>query len=316
VTGDVFVVGPVRSGTSWLQTMLAEHPDLASPPETHLFANYLGPLDEAWQQDRSLVAAALDAPDAQVVHGLSTVVDDTEFVALLRGFYDAVRDPVVAAKAGATRLLEKTPDHAVCLDTITRVVPDAAIVFMVRDPRATVRSVLQASTEPWGDWAPKTVHDAAGLWRRSVRPVFRYRKDPRVVVVRYEDLCSDPEELARVAKFVGLAHPSTWLRTTPDVSPDARSSTVVRGAANEQPFHPYGARGFSFHDRTTRRELTRYESAYVVTRCRDEMRALGYDVETGPLPARLRAEQFVGAVRYKSRQIWRNRGGRAGSGDG
>ena len=39
----IFIVGPVRSGTSWLQTMLAEHPDIASPPETHVFTNYLAP---------------------------------------------------------------------------------------------------------------------------------------------------------------------------------------------------------------------------------------------------------------------------------
>ena len=42
---DIFIVGPVRSGTSWLQTMLAEHPDIASPPETHFFTNYLAPLE-------------------------------------------------------------------------------------------------------------------------------------------------------------------------------------------------------------------------------------------------------------------------------
>jgi hypothetical protein len=49
---------------------------------------------------------------------------------------------------------------------ILRVVPDAAIVFLVRDPRDTVRSLLEAGGESWGCWTPKSVEDASGATRR------------------------------------------------------------------------------------------------------------------------------------------------------
>ena len=55
---DIFIVGPARSGTSWLQTMLAEHPDIASPPETGLFVEFLAPMERAWQRHRQQLQTA------------------------------------------------------------------------------------------------------------------------------------------------------------------------------------------------------------------------------------------------------------------
>ncbi len=302
---DIFIVGPVRSGTSWLQTMLAEHPDIASPPETHLFTNYLEPLADAWAQDRARVAAALGERGTRVGHGLATVVTDEEFLALMQSFYATIRELVLSAKPGARRLLEKTPDHAVCLDTIQRISPDAKIVYLVRDPRDTVRSLLEAGDELWGDWAPTSVQDATTLWLRSVRPWFPRKRDPRLTLVRYEDLRSDPAELDRVATFLGLEPTARWLRTGVDAPPQARSSTVVRGDAAVHMLNPYGATGFSYHDRAHRRELSRYETAYVTTRCRAEMKVLGYPVDAGPMPARLRAELYARALRAKTRSLRR-----------
>jgi hypothetical protein len=305
VESDVFIVGPVRSGTSWLQTMLAEHPTLASPPESHLFANYLGPLEDSWRNDRSRVAAALAEPGALVGHGLATVMSDDEFTEQLRSFYDSVRKLVLAAKPGASRLLEKTPDHARWIDTIFRVAPDASIVFIVRDPRDTVRSLLGARGERWGYWVPQSLKDATTLWLTNVRPYFRVKRDPRVVLIRYEDLRADVAEFERVAKFLGLEQPARWLTTSIDAAPSARTSTVVRGDAARHDLNPYDAASFSYHDRTASRHLTDYEAAYVVMRCRDEMKALGYSTELDTIPARMRVERGARAIRVKSALLWR-----------
>jgi hypothetical protein len=308
---DIFIVGPARSGTSWLQTMLAEHPDIASPPETHLFTNYLAPLADTWAQDRARVAAALGERGTQVGHGLATVVTDDEFIALVQSFYATVRALVLSAKPGARRLLEKTPDHAVCLDTIQRISPEALIVYLVRDPRDTVRSLLEAGDETWGDWAPTSVQDATTLWLRNVQPWFPRKRDPRITLVRYEDLRSDPAELERIATFLGLGPTESWLQTAIDAPPQARSSTVVRGDAAAHMLNPYGATGFSYHDRGERRQLSRYESAYITTRCRAEMKVLGYPLDVGPVPARLRAELYARAARAKARSMWRRASGGA-----
>jgi hypothetical protein len=295
--GDVFIVGPVRSGTSWLQTMLAEHPSLASPPETHLFARYLGPLDESWRADRQRLALG----GGQVEFGLPTVMTEGEFLAQIKSFYAKTRELVLAAKPGATRLLEKTPDHSHWLDTIWRVVPNASVIFMVRDPRATVRSVLTARSADWGDWAPQSVADATSLWLASVRPLFPHKRDPRLTLVRYEDLVSDPTEFERVAKFAGLDAPGQWQQSDPGLAPAERTSIVRRGDARS----PYAANGFSFHDRRDVYQLSRYDEAYIVSRCRDEMKALGYEVAIDP-PLRLRGEHAIHAVRVRIQRVRRS----------
>jgi hypothetical protein len=283
--------------------MLAEHPEMASPPETHLFTNYLAPLADAWQSDRARVATAIDEHGSHVGHGLATVVTDDEFLAMLQTLYATVRDLVLSAKPGACRFLEKTPDHALHLDTILRVVPDAAVVFLVRDPRDTVRSLLEASDESWGYWAPKSVEDATALWLRSVRAWFPVKRDPRLLLVRYEDLRADPAELERVAEFLALGSTSTWLRTRVDAPPGERSSTIMRGDAAAGLLNPYETPGFSHHDRKTRRVLDRYERAYIEQRCRNEMKALGYPVDVDRPPPRLRAENLVHAARVKARML-------------
>jgi hypothetical protein len=299
---DIFIFGPARSGSSWLQTMLAEHPQVASPPETELFSAFLGPMAESWRRHRALVRRAMGEGDDQMAYGLATVLTKEEFYALERQAYETVRTAVLSAKPGATRFLDKTPDHARHLRTIARVVPDSQWLFLVRDPRDTVRSLLEASREPWGHWAPCTVREATGLWLKNVRPPLERRDDPRMLTVRYEDLRTGTAEVERISKFLDLGDPGEWLRTPVDASPGARASTVLRGEAAVQGVNPYAANAFSYHDRRHRRPLTEAERAYIVARCRDEMESLGYPVDGTRPPLRLRRERAMKSLRDGARR--------------
>jgi hypothetical protein len=302
---DVFIVGPARSGTSWLQTMLAEHPEIASPPETELFSSYIVPMERTWERDRRRVRRALHDRDRQLAYGLATALTDAEFNAMARDLYATVRDRVISAKPGATRLLEKTPDHVLFLDTIMRVVPDARFVFLVRNPRDTVRSLLDAREEMWGQWAPSSVSGATALWQRNVRAGLPYLEDPRVLLVRYEDLRSGRAELERISGFLGLGSPDEWMRTPTDASPGERTSVIIGGEAACTDVKAYATPAFSFHDRKQRRSLTSAQEAYVAGRCRDEMRALGYAVDNGRVPLRVQGERAVLSVRTRGRSLRR-----------
>ena len=46
----VFVVGSPRSGTSWFNLLLFQHPSVAGAPETHLFSTYMKALDDVWNR--------------------------------------------------------------------------------------------------------------------------------------------------------------------------------------------------------------------------------------------------------------------------
>jgi hypothetical protein len=303
---DIFIVGPARSGTSWLQTMLAEHPDVASPPETGLFVEFLTPALRTWQQHLGQLQTAQSEGARMNVQGLATVLTTDDFQQWVRSLYDTARDRVLKEKPGATRLLEKTPDHAMCLDSIWQLVPDARVIFLVRDPRTTVRSMLQASEEPWGHWASTSVEGATDRWRRNARPALKRTGDERMVTVRYEDLGRGDGELCRIAEFLGLDAPDRWLRKPLDASPrDRQENIVVAGEAAALGLATYDLDGFSFHDRKQQRELTHYETAYVEWRCREEMAALGYEAGSVPQPTAFGIMRRTRFSALRARHYWR-----------
>ncbi len=240
------------------------------------------------------------------VQGLATVVTSADMLTWYRSLYDAARARVLTGKPGATRLLEKTPDHAMFLDLIWKVVPDARVVFLVRDPHATVRSMLHASAEPWWHWASTAVEGATGRWLRNVQTPLAHRDDARMITVRYEDLRADERELARVAKFLELGDPNEWLTTPADASPrDRQSNIVVAGEAATESLATYELEGFSFHDRQQQRELSRYELAYVDAKCGEELRALGYAGGAVRPPIGFQVTRSVRHVVLRGRYFWR-----------
>jgi hypothetical protein len=302
---DIFIIGPARSGTSWLQTMLAEHPDIASPPETGLFVDFIGKVDQAWRGHLGQLELARKHGDRQNVQGLATVLTNDDMLGWERSLYALVHDRVVAAKSGATRMLEKTPTHAGVLDIIWRVDPDAHIVFLVRDPRETVRSLLEASDELWGHWAPDTVEGATDRWLRGVRKPLKRTGDPRLLTVRYEDLRADDAALGRIAEFLDLGPPAQWRKTASDASPNERNSTIVAGEAAATGLTTYALKAFSYHDRSRTRTLTPFEIAYVESACRTEMEQLGYETGSEDRPIGFRSRVALRAATLRARNVWR-----------
>lgn len=187
----VFLVGAQRSGTNWLQRMLATHPDIATlPSETQLFT------------------AGIDVLAERVQHGVlsststaTVFMDRDDFLDAARDFCDAAYGGVAERlHAGSPRILERSPNHVERLSLIGEVYPDAWVVHIVRDGRDVARSLVSQR------WGPTQVHDAAHLWARSVRAaraaapaLRRYRE------VRYEDLLADPAGgLASLLAFLDL----------------------------------------------------------------------------------------------------------------
>jgi hypothetical protein len=176
----VFVVGARRSGTLWVQRVLAAHPGVSAvPTETYLFSYGISQVFDRLQH--GLVSSPRVA---------SVYADRDEVIAATRELCD-----VIFRRFGEREdslIVERTPWHAHHLDLIGEIYPDARIVHVIRDGRDVARSLV---AQPWG---PNTIAEAATEWRETVEAARSggegndlYRE------VRYETLLADPAAGAR-----------------------------------------------------------------------------------------------------------------------
>ena len=128
----IFVVSPPRSGSTLLFETLARAPGLYTiGGESHRVienVSGLAPRERGWPSNR-LVTEDADAETAEV---------------LARDFYERLMDREGRAASGDVRMLEKTPKNALRVPFFRAVWPDAQFVYLYRDPRQTLSSMLEA----------------------------------------------------------------------------------------------------------------------------------------------------------------------------
>lgn len=243
------IVGSPRSGTTWVQRLLAGHPDVASPPETHAFHWYLGPVLDRWREFSSHMEVAAEAyersgemPDRLI--GLQTVLETEDLLAWCRALVGLVQQRAFEEKRGARVLLEKTPSNARRVHDIDLLFPRARFLHVVRDGRDVVASLLRASRSWGARWAPSDPSSAARLWRSHVRDAERAAAfGDRYLAVRYEDVRADPEaELGRILAFLGLAVDEHQLRQLVGASDGEVLAGEARRRFQTMPPEPPGFR--------------------------------------------------------------------------
>jgi hypothetical protein len=217
----VFIVSPPRSGSTLLFETLARaaglytvggesHGRVEGLPELH-------PNARGFDSNRLGVEAATPA-----------------VIAELRGRFDeALRDRHgQPAPAGRVRMLEKTPKNALRIPFLREVFPEARFIYLYRDPREVLSSMIEAWTSgrfrtypnmpDWGDpaWSlvlvpgwrelrGKPLHEiVARQWEAATRILLDDLADvpvERVSRVRYDAFLANPaDETRRLCKEAGL----------------------------------------------------------------------------------------------------------------
>lgn len=275
----IFLVGARRSGTNWLQRIVAAHPDVAMvPSETYLFSRGIKPLRER------LHHGVLWSPGTAHVH-----MDPRVMAGSLRELCDRVFLPFLEAAPGRTRVAERTPEHVTCLDVIGEIYPDAHVVHIVRDGRDVARSLLG---QGWRS-APGSMEEAAAEWRDCVeageaagRTLERYR------TVRYEAMLADPPtHVTELFAWLGL-----------DASDPVVDGALIEAEVpfNSDPGAPAVGAG------KWREEFTEADLATFMTVAGETLARLGYD--TGVAPAE-RRESLATAPEPKRRRGLRRKAG-------
>lgn len=206
----VFVIGAPRSGTSLLYSILRASPELAHwPGEAH----------EVWEADfhpalRNWSSNALAREEARSEEG------------------ERIKRAFLLVTGTRRRLVDKTPRNALRVDFVDELFPDARFVFLQRDGRENVNSLINAWRTPrYRTYELPRPHSIPGAdprwWKFVLYPGWRAdtagplevvaarqwylsndlareageKLDPRRwIPIRYEDLVDAPaDEIARLA---------------------------------------------------------------------------------------------------------------------
>ena len=193
----VFLVGCPRSGTTWVQALLASHPAVYTGPETQFFATF-NAVDREFNREKDRM------------NGLSAYWDTPTFYASMAGQFWGLVSALPAPVSRPQYFLEKSPNDTEHADFILKTFPKAHFIHLVRDGRAVISSLLRASLGWAAGWAPASVELAAKYWlyhtslgrdiRRKVSDSDQYTE------VKYEDFRERPREhLSELYRWLGLA---------------------------------------------------------------------------------------------------------------
>lgn len=202
----VFIIGAPRSGTSMLYAILRRSSELT---------NWPGEAHEVWEADfhpalRGWDSNALSAEDARGPEG------------------EKIKRSFLLVTGGRKRLIDKTPRNALRVGFIDALFPDARYVYLVRDGRDNINSLINAWRTPrYRTYRLPEPHSIPGVdpawWKFTLYPGWRADAEgpvevvcaqqwkwsydsagaalpevgPRVTTVRYEDLAADPVTTTR-----------------------------------------------------------------------------------------------------------------------
>lgn len=224
--GHIFVVGLPRSGTTLLDRMLGNHPEVGSAGELNVFSRSM-----SWEID----AYYEPPPEPAIVRRARDC--DWSRVGAAYAEATSIRHP------GKRYLLDKNPLNIYNAGYIARALPQARILCLSRNPMDACFSNLKELFAPGSyeysyDQRELAEHYVGfqamvSCWQRRLPGQFH--------VVEYEALIDDPgRELARALRFCGLNFEPAYVDITRNLSPvSTASSAQVREPLNRRGIHAW-----------------------------------------------------------------------------
>jgi hypothetical protein len=207
----VFVVSPVRSGSTLLRLMLDSHPRISNPGECDFLFDMV--TDDGTPPDVGAYVEWLSAN--RIFQAKRIVVAPAQtYAELMQSFLAQLRREGAALTMNVHRHFHRIP----------RVFPDARYIRLLRDPRDVARSCIGMG------WVGH-VYYGVDIWIEAERSwqELRTRLAPgQYMEIRYEHLMSDVESgLAAICGFLGVEYSdrmTSYTSRSPYAPPDKRLS--------------------------------------------------------------------------------------------
>jgi len=227
ISRPILIMGCQRSGTTILRVMMDSHPQLLVHPDEPqfilgLYRRFGFEIRDVSTALRYLTSHKYFPPtlDTNFVHAGFMNLERTS----LRLFVERYLQIWGGEALKTRRLVMKHPQWIYHLDFLTRIVPDAVILHVVRDPRSNVLSQRNR-------WPEFTVWDCAMVWRKALRHgrSWAQRNPDRYHEIRFEELVQHTEKtLIQVCDAVGIPFSDSM------ISFDYLSTNYVGGKPDTQ----------------------------------------------------------------------------------
>lgn len=296
----VFLSGNQRSGKTLAQLILSSHPDVTISPGTKVIGRLLYAMPGK---------TPLDAESARDIR--ATMQKDRKFKAwrvdhqkFLDGFEDRYvgKSPHVVAEDLMTFFRDQTKPNARYIgnkkgcyckegDLILKIFPGCRLIYLLRDGRGAVSSMLE--TQPEHD-----VYSAALTWTLKAQRIreLKVKLPSDIFVLRYEDLVADPEKLSReMCTFLSVPY-------APEMLANYSTNDAIRHTTDTTHKETYQAITTSFVDEW-KTHLTADQIEIVEGIAGSELEANGY-ARTQGKSKNLAARAKYRALRTKNYAEW------------
>ena len=197
-----FIVGPPRSGTTLVQSILASHSAISTLPETHFFEDLVPVLgSKAFQDNSQVTEQTLQlAQKAIQKSGFSLALKpEQSYHMTVRELFERMLDQYT--DLDATLLVEKTPGHIRFLREIQALVPSAKIIAVIRHPVESIASMKNQRPISVNDHRLNYLTSFRFLsahWRSHAWPLLETNSQSNCFTLRYEQLIAHPSKLVRL----------------------------------------------------------------------------------------------------------------------
>ncbi len=196
----IFIVGTARSGTTLLQSMVGNHPEVFTFPESHFFSKtipwpwYRRPFHRIGAAERAVVHQFLESQDRASLSQPYTGKprDLHQWARYLIDTLDRL-----AAVEDYKVWLEKTPMHLYYRDLIDKATDNSFFLQIIRSPISNVAALYDASKKYPDSFKQDTLSKAWRRYRREIQLANRYHRHPHFALVYYERLVAEPEAVVR-----------------------------------------------------------------------------------------------------------------------
>src|ERR1700690_4570760 len=192
----IFIGGAPRSGTTLVQRIVASNSSVFGGPEFDLLPAVI--------RLRNMFHASID------LGRISVYLDHADVDEIFRGLVVVAFQKTMEANPGKQYLSEKTPANVEVFAELAETFPNAKLIFVVRDPRSIVTSMLEVGTRfrkegysplDYMRNARRAIRYINKLWGAAAQVIGKENTH----VVFYEDIVSQPDVLiSELANKLGL----------------------------------------------------------------------------------------------------------------